>query len=559
MTKKIKITIGVIVAIAIASLILLTQGVSNLQGMLKFNDLNSYQKRTYWSLMNKCLPMLSNPQLGNYRECALNALNQSSAAEEKSSTCTDSDEIDYLTKGKVISSTYPNGIEDYTYTYPNGKTYVIEGACSNNQYIYYQKDCKELGKDYEAKDGKCIKEENLCPSIVDNGDPDKQYDFIVAFYGLSEKEIQQKGSDLARAQFYRSEYDIGKKTDPQFGFIPNKPNQYLTRAGLFEIEPFKSYVKGFNVYYYTKPLPKNTDPGSSIAKGCTFVNSAKNFQYIILKPESEAYPGFNSWDLENIGTAFNHEVGHSFGLADEYFTEMQKNDLNSTEVKEWNLLHPDCDYNKPTNTSDYATGKGYCTKWCNGVDESAYQKYNDQRTLYDTCEEKLNGSTTEDQWLNFCKNELNFNGYYNFYNFYPGIVIAGNPQTNSTIAEACKQIFSDDKKSSYHYENVQDFCYKGSLYNISDLNIGKSCQIQTGCYAGCGGFSKQSYPSAYKLGAFGDAFRSDYINIMGGGILGNSGPDLIGDLHKSDNQLPSYSPYAIKAITDKFKELGISK
>ena len=70
--------------------------------------------------------------------------------------CNDSDnKEDYLTKGTVKSNLYPHGKEDYCYTFPNGKTYLMEGFCKDQKYVYGQKNCWEPGK-YKCKDGACV-------------------------------------------------------------------------------------------------------------------------------------------------------------------------------------------------------------------------------------------------------------------------------------------------------------------------------------------------------------------------------------------------------------------
>lgn len=106
--------------------------------------------------MQSCQPMLANKQYKQYRACALDALKKAGEVQEMLSFCNDPDGIDYFKKGKVTSDLYPNGIEDYTYTFSNGKTYVIEGACSSDKkYVVYQKNCKEFGDGFVAMDGMC--------------------------------------------------------------------------------------------------------------------------------------------------------------------------------------------------------------------------------------------------------------------------------------------------------------------------------------------------------------------------------------------------------------------
>jgi len=73
----------------------------------------------------------------------------------KSVACQDSDGgINYPTNGWV---TYlGKTTEDSCYTFGSGKTYLFEGACVNDKYVKYQKNCKELGSEYSCVDGACV-------------------------------------------------------------------------------------------------------------------------------------------------------------------------------------------------------------------------------------------------------------------------------------------------------------------------------------------------------------------------------------------------------------------
>lgn len=394
-----------------------------------------------------------------------------------------------------------------------------------------------------------------CTPIVLNGDTQSQYNFIIAFNGLDKNEFDQKAYDYARAQFYRSQYDIGKKNDPNFGFTPWMPNEFLSRAGLFEIEPFKSYVKQFNVFYINHSFDNNTNPNSKLFSECPFMKVNTKYSLIVLRHASSPAPNYNTWTLENLGTAFNHEVGHTFGLVDEYYSDMSKNNFTPSQVIDWNKKVPDCDYSRPQTAADYQTGKGYCAKWCQGVDQSKYQEYKTSRDLFDTCTSKLNQKNQQD-WNNFCNNSLDFNRYVKDYKFYPTLVVGGNPGQASNQKDACNAIFGDSPNNTYYKQNINEFCYNGSIYNQWDLNIGKSCSQNSGCYAGCGGFSISDYSVPFR-GSFGDAMRPTPISIMGGGPLDNSGPDIIMNLHLNDQGLPTYGDYTISKITEKLKQWGI--
>ncbi|PIU21277.1 MAG: hypothetical protein COT15_03325 [Candidatus Diapherotrites archaeon CG08_land_8_20_14_0_20_34_12] len=75
--------------------------------------------------------------------------------------CIDSDRSNYLTKGNVLVYNTLTGatvkdINDYCYTYPTKKTYLMEGICKNNTYNYIQKNCAGLGKGYACENGACL-------------------------------------------------------------------------------------------------------------------------------------------------------------------------------------------------------------------------------------------------------------------------------------------------------------------------------------------------------------------------------------------------------------------
>lgn len=139
------------------SILLLTITSFSFASAKSFNDLTNYQKQKFWSTWKtNCQQLLINKDYKNYMTCSLNTFEEASNLQEKNAWCQDSDGTDYFTKGIVKTDLRPEGIEDYTYTFPSGKTYLLEGACSaDNQYFYYQKNCEELGN-YEAKNGACV-------------------------------------------------------------------------------------------------------------------------------------------------------------------------------------------------------------------------------------------------------------------------------------------------------------------------------------------------------------------------------------------------------------------
>lgn len=397
-----------------------------------------------------------------------------------------------------------------------------------------------------------------CKPLIGNGRLDNKFNFVFAFYGLTQSEIDQKGSDIILAQFFRSQYKT-RAADPDFGFVSFDQNYFQTRAGLFEIEPFKSESSKFNVFYISVPLSTTPTAYQQAANSCSFIKSipAQNYSLILLKRANTPSPPFNSWHVEELGTAFNHEIGHILGkYADEYFTTMAKNNLSAAEIVDWNARLLNCDYGKPTE-QEMQTGNGYCTKWCKGVDPTTYAIYLQSRQLYDACEGKLRNKNDALGWANFCQQNLNFTRFFQYYRFYPGIVINGNQINTQSIQAACSSAFEDTSNNRFYNSNIESFCYSGSLYNVWDLNLGKDCVLTSGCYAGCGGFGRNDYPTEARIGAFSDAFRSNAINIMGGGPLNNSGPDFEAMLHRGDSSPPGYGDYDVFLLRKKISELGL--
>ena len=157
--KNKKVLLSVLGAVALVAVFWAVQyGNVGTQGYLKFDNLNSFQKQAYWKMMKEeCTPLL-NARGGStqYRTCALNVLKKASAMAPI--TCADSDGgAVYTVSGAVTSDLYtpytPPAIKDYLYTFSGGKTYLMEGACSDtNEYMNYQQNCKEINKYYGFND-----------------------------------------------------------------------------------------------------------------------------------------------------------------------------------------------------------------------------------------------------------------------------------------------------------------------------------------------------------------------------------------------------------------------
>lgn len=120
--------------------------------------LTPQQTQYYWKCMEKdgCLTLLKNKQYTPYRTCALKCLDKAGDYTPEQNWCSDNDNgLDYFNPGTVFSKLYPEGKKDYCQIFPNGKIYLMEGICQNNNYIYAQQKCLELGQ-YECSQGACI-------------------------------------------------------------------------------------------------------------------------------------------------------------------------------------------------------------------------------------------------------------------------------------------------------------------------------------------------------------------------------------------------------------------
>lgn len=97
--------------------------------------------------------------------------------------CQDSDSTSTFDMNQLFtksSTTYTTKnttktVEDRCHTYPNGKTYLLEGICKDGKYMWWQKNCGELEKQlkdgkYECIDGTCVNTTaiNQEPKVLNN-------------------------------------------------------------------------------------------------------------------------------------------------------------------------------------------------------------------------------------------------------------------------------------------------------------------------------------------------------------------------------------------------------
>lgn len=157
--------------------------ISTLAAALTYSELNSNQKKFYQDCMNKdkcyeiyskywnciknqnCEASYTIQQRNLYTDCSKNCFAQAANYNPSTIFCFDTDGINYLTKGKVISAFYSNWQEDYCYIFgegtPQQQKLLFEFACANNEHLVYQKDCKEMGLNYDCVNGACIINNNL--------------------------------------------------------------------------------------------------------------------------------------------------------------------------------------------------------------------------------------------------------------------------------------------------------------------------------------------------------------------------------------------------------------
>ena len=141
---------------AIAALLVLIIGASvAYAGWGTWDYLQKQKYNTCWK--GNCYQLLMDQNWSEYMECSQNCYNEAENYDSNCATCEDTDGgVDYLVKGTVTTDTKPEGVEDYCYTFSNGKTYLMEGKCKNGKYIRYQKNCKELGMKYDCLEGACV-------------------------------------------------------------------------------------------------------------------------------------------------------------------------------------------------------------------------------------------------------------------------------------------------------------------------------------------------------------------------------------------------------------------
>jgi len=122
-----------------------------------FSSLTPLQKRFYWVCSSQnCVGQSSGKVFSASQSCSSYCLK--SASEITSSSCSDPDLKNLLTKSQVTESAGPftKKWEDQCYTFSSGKTYLLEYMCFGDHYGYWQVDCSTLGKSFVCNGGRCI-------------------------------------------------------------------------------------------------------------------------------------------------------------------------------------------------------------------------------------------------------------------------------------------------------------------------------------------------------------------------------------------------------------------
>ena len=326
MTKK-RLILTVSIALVFLILILGSTEGKSLVGKA-FADFSSEQKQVYWKcIKSDCQELLKAKQYPVYRVCALNCSDYAGKFTSEQNWCEDSDGLNYTQKGVVKSNLYPSGKEDYCYTFPNNKTYLMEGKCKDNKYSYMQKNCGEMGEwECDIKKGAC---DIIEPPVINA---------YLIYWGnhYSIAEIEQKTESL---QKYFNERTNGKvsikiKHGEHFDLPPEDAvHDYSTLALKYNL----NLDSAKKIWFYYNPEIINTEIEDLIKKSeynsqndkiiiiltdIFYSNFGKTFKYypfIIIR--DAIYQDYETTKLKIeyfsdtlIGDVLAHELGHYMGL-----------------------------------------------------------------------------------------------------------------------------------------------------------------------------------------------------------------------------------------------------
>ncbi len=129
----------------------------------QISSLNPLQKQFYWVCYSQNCDISSLKSFPPGRSCSSFCLD--SASKITGSSCSDPDLLNVSTKTEVTVSAglFTKKWVDQCYTFPSGKTYLLEYMCVHNNYGYQQIDCATVGKNFVCNGGRCL------PSILNVG------------------------------------------------------------------------------------------------------------------------------------------------------------------------------------------------------------------------------------------------------------------------------------------------------------------------------------------------------------------------------------------------------
>ncbi len=125
------------------------------------SSLTRLQQQFYWTCISQnCVAPSSWKASSPGQSCPSFCLE--SVSQIINSSCSDPDLLNLSIKSEVMVSAgqFSKRWQDQCYTFPTGRTYLLEYMCINDHYGYQQIDCSTVGKNFVCNDGRCL------PSIL---------------------------------------------------------------------------------------------------------------------------------------------------------------------------------------------------------------------------------------------------------------------------------------------------------------------------------------------------------------------------------------------------------
>ncbi len=342
-----------------------------------------------------------------------------------------------------------------------------------------------------------------CNEVINNGPSEGKINLIFVPENYSLEELRQ-----------------GKlERDVNFILFENQPNlpDVLGRRAFFGIPLLNRSSSVFNVIIIHDQVPCCFNNQLFALSNACGVEEEKGVFVVMQNKESgTAFAqglGEGNWIMlpkghqwEGGGVTLAHELGHLIGLDEEYYIL----GLGGTGGPR---NAPNCDY-----------GNLSCSTWCSGVQPQIVSQIHQAQRKYDECIAIFNNGS-DAEWHSFCSS-LNFDKAFQQAD-QQGNAIYGTHSANELCA------LPPSSLQAY-------VCYLGTFVPYEQENIGLGCQEGFGCYLGCG--THYYYT------------KSDYVNIMGGGALGENGRIYREvDATSTETILPDYSP-AAEAVLERYFE-----